>query len=422
MALTSHQLIIMGFFKKISNNVLLLGLVSFFTDVSSEMIFPLLPIFLTTYLGASQAIVGLIEGVADSAASLIDIFIGYFADRQGKYKRFVILGYGLSSLVKVGIAFATAWPQVLILRGFERLGKSIRSAPRDAIISLSSEKESRATAFGIHRMMDTLGAILGPLIAYLILTTLGSTESAYRTVFTLALIPALIAVVAIIVLVREPKTNNSPKMAASSKAKTSASSKHDVSSKAHQKPPFFKALSLLDARYRRFLLISGLFSLSYFSFALLLVRANQLGVAAQDILLLYLLYNICYAASSVPVGMLADRLGPKRVIAAAFILYGLVCLGFAFLNSFWALAALFMLYGLFVAADDSVNKAYISQMVGEKSRATALGAYSTAMGAVYLPANILFGLAWAAFGAIAAFGGAALLAFAAAGWFTISKK
>ncbi len=403
----------MDFLKKISRNVLLLGVVSFFTDVSSEMIFPLLPIFLTTYLGATQAAIGLIEGIGDSFASLLDIFVGYVADKGGQYKKYVIYGYGLSSIVKAGIALATSWPQMLILRGAERLGKSIRTAPRDAIISLSSDEKVRGQAFGLHRAMDTLGAILGPVVAYLILSGLdlpalgihlaglGASESAYRVVFGAALIPALIAVLAIILLVREPKK--------------------DAKFKARKKLPFFTALGQLDEKFKRFLLISGLFSLSYFSFALLIVRASQLGIAAADILLLYLLYNILYAAASVPVGMLSDKIGRKPVIAAAFALFGAVCLGFAYLTSFWQIALLFALYGVFVAADDSVNKAYISELVGEEKRGTALGAYNTATGAVYLPANILFGAAWAAFGVLPAFGGAALLAFAAALWLLATK-
>ncbi|MDE1797859.1 MAG: MFS transporter [Candidatus Micrarchaeota archaeon] len=391
----------MGLLDKISPNVLLLGIVSFFTDVSSEMIFPLLPLFLTTYLGASQAAIGLIEGIGDSFASLLDIFVGYFADKGGNYKRYVAYGYGLSSLVKAGIALATSWPQMIVLRGAERLGKSIRTAPRDAIISLSSDEKVRGRAFGLHRAMDTLGAIAGPAIAYVILSSLDNSEAAYRTVFWAALVPAVIAVLAIILLVREPQKS--------------------AKFKARKKLPFFQALGQLDVKFKRFLLISGLFSLSYFSFALLIVRASQLGVSAERILLLYLLYNILYAAASVPVGMLSDKIGRKPIIAAAFALFGLVCLGFAYLTAVWQIALLFALYGVFVAADDSVNKAYISELVGEQKRATALGAYNTACGAVYLPANILFGAAWAAFGVLPAFGAAALIAFAAAVWMMAAK-
>ena len=391
------------FLSRFPPNVLLLGAVSFFTDVSSEMIFPLLPVFLTTFLGASSAAVGLIEGVADSAASLLDIVVGYAADRGGQYKRFVLIGYGLSSLVKAGIALAVTWPQMLILRGLERVGKSIRSSPRDAIIAKSTPPASRGMAFGLHRAMDTMGAIAGPAIAYLILMALGSGESAYRTVFWAALLPAFIAVLIIVLFLREPKAEGSKEVSRSAAAIA-------------KKPPFLVSLRSLDPTYKRFLLISALFSLSYFSFALLIVRSSQLGISAADILLLYLLYNIVYAAVSVPIGMLSDRIGRKWVIAASFALYGLICLGFAFLSAWWQIALLFALYGVFVSADESVNKAYVSDLVGEDRRAMALGAYNTGVGVVYLPANVLFGAALAAWGAGVAFGGAALLAFAAAIW------
>ena len=398
-----------NFLSNVPPNVLLLGAVSFFTDVSSEMVFPLLPIFLTTFLGASSAAVGLIEGVADSAASLLDILVGYAADRRGQYKKFVLFGYGLSSVVKAGIALAVSWPQMLLLRGLERVGKSIRTSPRDAIIAKSTAPASRGMAFGLHRAMDTLGAITGPAIAYVILMMLGSGESAYRTVFWAALLPAFVAVLIIVLFLREPKEEPEAPLKKSGQTKKSAPTPA-------KKLPFFAALRSLDSTYRRFLLISALFSLSYFSFALLIVRASQLGISTADILLLYLLYNIVYALVSVPIGALSDRLGRKIVIASSFTLYGLICLGFAFLGAWWQIALLFALYGVFVSADESVNKAYVSDLVGEERRALALGAYNTGMGAVYLPANALFGAAWAVLGAGVAFGGAAVIAFAAAIW------
>ncbi len=390
--------------KRVSPGVLLLGLVSFFTDVSSEMIFPLLPVFLTTYLGASSAAIGLIEGVADSAASLLDIVVGFAADRQGQYKKYVVFGYGLSSLVKAGIALASSWPQMVLLRGLERVGKSIRTSPRDALIAQSSTPQTRGFSFGLHRAMDTAGAITGPAIAFLILMALGSGESAYRAVFWAALLPAILAVLILVFFLREPKKNMIKKGA------------HVA-----RKVPFLAALRSLDSTYRKFLLISALFSLSYFSFALLIVRASQLGISASNILLLYLLYNIVYATVSVPLGSLSDRIGLQPIIAASFALYGFVCLGFAFLGAWWQIAILFALYGIFVSADESVNKAYISDLVGEERRGLALGAYNTGMGAVYLPANVLFGMAWAAFGTEVAFGGAAILAFAAAVWMMMFK-
>jgi len=383
----------MGLFTGIKNNVIVLGTVSFLTDVSSEMIFPILPVFLTTILGVGKEAIGLIEGIADSAASLLDIFVGYWSD-NGQRKKFVIAGYGLSSISKLGIALASTWPVFLVARGVERIGKSIRTSPRDAIIAASSDKKTRGKAFGLHRAMDTLGAVIGPAVAYVILAWLGSTETGYRAIFYLALIPAFLAVAVIWFFVKEPKEKAVPE-SEREKAK---------------KIGFWQKLKLLRGDYRRFLLVSCLFSLAYFSFALLIVRASEIGISAGNILLIYMLYNIVYMVFSVPVGQLSDKIGRKPVIIASFFLYALIVAGFVFATDFWQVAALFAVYGIFVTTDESVNKAYISDMVNEKERGIALGAYNTAVGAVYLPASAVFGALWAGFGAPAAFGAAAVVA------------
>jgi MFS family permease len=372
----------------IKKNVLILGAVSFLTDVSSEMIFPLIPLFLSSILGAGKEIIGLIEGVADSITSLLDIAFGYWSDRKGRRKDFVIAGYGFSTVLKAGLVFATIWQHVLLVRGLERIGKSIRTAPRDAIIAESSDEKSRGMAFGLHRMMDTMGAITGPAIAYVILSMMGNGEEAYRLVFLAALLPAMLAVIAIAIFVREPEKGFVPQ----------------------RRPHFWASLRGLGPRYKRFLAVSGLFSLSYFSFALLILRASDLGMSPESILLVYLLYNVAYAAASIPLGSLSDRIGRIPVISASFLLFSGICIGFIAASEAWQVAALFIIYGVFVAADESVNKAYISDISEKESRGTALGAYSTAMGAVYLPANALFGIVWAVWGAAAAFGAAAAVA------------
>jgi MFS family permease len=386
----------MGLLEGIQKNVIILGIVSFLTDVSSEMIFPILPLFLTNILGVGKEIIGLIEGIADSISSLFDIFVGYFSDVQGKRREFVIAGYGLSAILKFFLVFANTWQPILVIRGAERLGKSIRTSPRDAIIAESSDEKVRGTAFGLHRAMDTLGAITGPAIAYLILRALGEVEGTYRTIFLIATIPAFLAVAAIIFFVREPK----PAGAQAAKTKPA-------------KARFWDALRAFDSRYKRFLFISCLFSLAYFSFALLIVRANDIGMTPEDILLVYLLYNVVYFLVSVPAGWLSDKVGRKPVIAASFILYGLICIGFIFLDQPWQIAALFAVYGVFVATDESVNKAYISDMTTEEKRGMALGAYNSAVAAVYLPANAIFGAVWAVLGVAAAFSAAAAVSIAA---------
>lgn len=373
----------------ISRNVLVLGVVSFLTDVSSEMVFPILPLFLTTVLGAGKEVIGLIEGVADSIASLLDIFFGYWSDRSGRRKDFVIAGYGLSSVLKAGLVFASAWQHILVIRGAERIGKSLRTSPRDAIIAQSTEEKNRGKAFGLHRAMDTLGALVGPVVAFAVFTFFGESEPSFRMIFMIALVPAFLAVVAIAFFVKEPK---------------------EAARAGEKKPRFWESLRMLDSRYKAFLKISCLFSLAYFSFALLIVRAGDIGLGAQDALIAYLAFNGVYFLTSMPIGGLSDRIGRKPVIAAAFVLYGLICVGFIAAGELWQVVALFALYGVFVAADESVNKAYISDITDDKTRGIALGAYSSAVGAVYLPANALFGIIWATFGTPVAFGAAAAVA------------
>lgn len=385
----------------IQKNVVVLGVVSFFTDVSSEMVFPILPLFLTTILGAGAAVVGLIEGVSDSISSLLDIFFGYLSDLKGKRKDFVLAGYGLSSILKAGLIFVNTWPGVLVIRGLERIGKSIRTSPRDALIAASTDEKTRGKAFGFHRAMDTVGAIIGPAIAYLIFAAMGNGENAFRTIFLAALIPAAIAVLVIILFVREPEPKAIPSK--------------------QPKPKFWESLKLLNQKYKNFLKISCLFSLSYFSFALFIVKASDAGLPAESVLLVYLVYNIFYALSSVPVGSLSDKLGRKPIIASSFVLYGLICIGFLFATEFWQFAALFAIYGIFVAADESVNKAYISDITDEKTRGIALGAYNSAVGAVYLPANAAFGAIWAMFGVFPAFIAAAAVAMLSGAWMAFQK-
>ncbi|MEM3555199.1 MAG: MFS transporter [Candidatus Micrarchaeia archaeon] len=371
----------------VDRNVVALGVVSFFTDVSSEMIFPLLPIFVTSVLGAGKEVLGLIEGVADSASSLFDIFVGYLSDKMRRRKDFVVAGYGLSSIVKIGIALSTSWWHVLIMRGLERLGKGLRTAPRDSIIAASAERKGRGRAFGLHRAMDTFGAVVGPLFAYFILKFVGESEAGYRSVFYAALLPAFIAVAVIILFVREPRK------------KVEIPKKH----------PFWESMRKTSGEYKKFLAVSVVFSLAYFSFAFFIVRAADIGVRAEDVILLYVLYNVVYMLFAIPSGLLSDKVGRKPVIAGAFLLYGVICLGFAFASEWWHAALLFILYGVFVSADESVNKAYISDLEPDERRAMALGAYNTAVAATYLPASLLIGFLWGTQGAVVGFGVAGVI-------------
>ncbi|MCX6777142.1 MAG: MFS transporter [Candidatus Micrarchaeota archaeon] len=376
----------------VGRNIVALGVVSFFTDVSSEMIFPILPIFLTSVLGASKEVVGLIEGIADSISSIFDILVGYFSDKFRRRKDFVTAGYGLSSLVKVGFALSTQWWHVLIMRGLERVGKGLRTAPRDSIIAASVNEKTRGRAFGLHRAMDTAGAVVGPILTYLILRWMGEGGSAYYSIFYAAIIPAFIAVAILMLFVREPRKPAEIK----------------------RKHPFWDSLRQTSQKYRKFLAVSVFFSIAYFSFAFFIVRAADIGVKPEDVLLMYILYNITYMLFAVPIGSLSDKIGRKPVIAGAFALYGLVCLGFAFAGTWWHAAILFAVYGIFVATDESVNKAYISDLEPDRRRGMALGAYNTATAAAYLPASLLVGILWSTQGPVAGFGVAAVISLIAA--------
>jgi len=376
----------------VGRNIVALGVVSFFTDVSSEMIFPILPIFLTSVLGASKEMVGLVEGIADSISSIFDILVGYFSDKFRRRKDFVTAGYGLSSVVKVGFALSTQWWHVLIMRGLERVGKGLRTAPRDSIIAASVNEKTRGRAFGLHRAMDTAGAVVGPILAYLILRWMGEGGPAYYSIFYAAIIPAFIAVAILMLFVREPRKPAEIK----------------------RKHPFWDSLRQTSQKYRKFLAVSVFFSIAYFSFAFFIVRAADIGVKPEDVLLMYVLYNIMYMLFAVPVGSLSDKIGRKPVIAGAFALYGLVCLGFAFAGTWWHAAILFAVYGIFVATDESVNKAYISDLEPDRIRGMALGAYNTATAAAYLPASLLVGILWSTQGPVAGFGVAAVISLIAA--------
>lgn len=370
-------------------NVWWLGLVSFFTDVSSEMIFPILPIFLTTVLNANMAVIGLIEGIAESTASLLKLFSGWLADKLKRKKSLVLIGYSLSGLTKPILALATSWWHVLAVRVADRIGKGIRTSPRDALIAASVSQSERGKFFGIHRMLDTLGAIIGTMLASLLLF-LFVNQQPFKLIFWLSLIPGLIAVGLIIFKVKE---------------------KVDVS-------PVKKTVSLniknLNPNYKKFVFIIGLFGLANFSYAFFLLKAKDTGLALALIPIIYLVYNIFYAALSVPVGKLSDKVGRKKILVFGLALFGLVSLGFGFFNDPMTIWILFALLGTFMAVTDGVSRAYISDLVPAENRGTALGFYNFLLGITVLPANLIGGLLWQKINPAAPFIYAAVLAIVAA--------
>ncbi|MEW5706391.1 MAG: MFS transporter [Actinomycetota bacterium] len=353
---------ILGF----SRNVFFLGLTSLFTDISTEMIYPLIPIFITTVLGAPVSIVGLIEGVAESTASLLKVVSGWLSDRTRSRKRLTVLGYGLAAASKPIIALSFVWWQVLIGRFSDRLGKGIRTSPRDALIAESSSREEYGKSFGFHRSMDTLGAAFGPLIAFASLPLL---HNNFRLYFSFAIIPAAIGVAVLALFVKE-------------KIKPTKVETLKLS------------LSSFDRRFKLFLIVVLIFTLGNSSDAFLILRAQNVGIAIGLIPLVYFVFNIVYALSSTPIGSLSDKIGRKNVIISGYVIFSLVYLGFALVRSPLAIWFLFAAYGLYYAFTEGIFKAFTADIVPAKLRGTAYGLLSLVLGVALFPASLFAGFLW----------------------------
>ena len=368
--------------------VFILGVVSLLTDASSEMIYPLLPLFLATTLGAGPAFIGLIEGVAESTASLLKLFSGWWSDRLGRRKAIVVGGYTLSACARPLVALAgTGW-HVLAVRFTDRVGKGLRTAPRDALIAAAAPPESWGKAFGFHRAMDHAGAVIGPLIAFALLSTV---VHDLRTVFALAAIPGLLAVWLLIARVADAPP--APREATG--------------------PPRL-SLAPFSPRFRAVLAVIALFTLGNSSDAFLLLKAHDVGVGAASIPLLWIVLHLSKALSSTPAGMLSDRVGRPRLILAGWLVYAGVYAGFAVADHAWQIWALFVVYGLFFGLTEGVEKAYIADLAPPDLRGTAYGLYHAAVGLTALPASLLMGLVWEHVSPAAAFTVGAALALASA--------
>lgn len=354
------------FIKGITLNIIILGFVSLFTDLSSQMVFPLIPLFLTSVLGAGGAVVGLVEGAAETTASLLKVFSGYWSDRIERRKPFVLIGYGLSSLMKPLFAFSYVWQTVLGIRIAERVGKGIRTAPRDVIIADSCDPTVRGKAYGIHRFMDGVGSIFGASLAFLLLPLLG-----FRKVFLAALIPSIIAVIFILFL-KEKKCEL-----------------------AAPKPKSLEvSLRALTPPLKYFIGIATLFTLGHFGYPFLLLRALDVGLQHETAILLYVLYFIVYSIFIIPAGVLSDRIKRKYVILLGYSLFGITSFGLIFVSTLFQIVWFFVLYGVFFAMIDGVQRAYVVDLAPPHIRGTALGTFHTAIGLAALPAGLIAGLLW----------------------------
>ncbi|MFZ2632647.1 MAG: MFS transporter [Desulfosalsimonadaceae bacterium] len=349
-------------------NVTVAGLVSFFMDISSEMIYPLVPLFLANVLGVNKSVIGLIEGIAESTASLIRIFSGWFSDRIGNRKWLMAAGYGISTLSRPFMALAAGWHQVMGSRLIDRFGKGIRTAPRDAIIAESADSAYLGRAFGFHRSMDTMGAVMGPALAFFLLSV---SSNDYRKVFWLSMIPGVIAVLLIILLITEKKK---PFVAHADRPKLT--------------------FSHFDWRFKFFVVIAGIFALGNSSDVFLILRAQQIGISTQMIPVVYLVFNLVYSLSSIPSGMAADRFGKKRVIFLGFVLFAVLYSGFALASGTRVVWMLFGLYGLFMGLTEGIQKAFLTTIIPADFKATAFGVYNTVVGIAMLPASLIGGWLW----------------------------
>lgn len=388
----------------LGRNVIALGAVSFFTDVSSEMIYPLLPVFLTATLGASAGMLGAIEGAAETTASLLKLASGWWSDRVRRRKPLVVLGYTLAAVARPLIAIAQTTTQVLAIRLTDRVGKGIRNSPRDALIAESVHPSIRGRAYGFHRAADHAGAVIGPLIAFSLIQWFAFDV---RSVFWLAALPGAVAVITAMTFVRETsrpprgsgaRAERPPSAAPAAGAGTARSS----------------ARSSFPRSFWAYLAIVLLFTLGNSTDAFLLLRASQLGVPVALLPILWAALHVVKSVASTPGGALSDRIGRGPTLAAGWVMYAIAYAGFAFATHGWHAWALFGLYGLYFALTEPTERALVADFVPAERRGTAFGWFHLTVGIGMLPASVIFGLVWDGFGPRSAFLLGASLALLAA--------
>lgn len=351
--------------RKIFSNIVLLGLVSLFADMSTEMVYPLVPLYLTATLGASPAIVGVIEGIAESIASMLKVFSGYIGDVYHNKKNLAFVGYSASVVYKIFLILASSWTGVLAARVIDRTGKGIRTAPRDALVAQSSDKNNLGGSFGLHKMLDMAGSALGVIFAYFFVAT----NYGFHEAFLFSIIPAIMGII-IIPAVKEDKNK-----------------------KANRQKLRFKGLRL-DDRLKIYLGIIFIFCLGNSSNAFLLLKAQERGFSASQVILLYLLFNISASALAIPSGKLSDRFGRSKILIPGYLIYGVVYLGFAILSSKISIIILFITYGAYNALISGAERAFIVENAPEDLNGTILGIYGMLQGFGLLLSSIIAGLLW----------------------------
>lgn len=359
----------------VHRNIILLGVVSFLNDVSSEMIIPILPLFIAA-VGGGGLIVGLIGGLQESIASIVKVLAGYWSDRIGRRKPLVFGGYLISTCFKLILAFATRWPHILFAVSFERIGKGIRTAPRDAIIA-DSMPEARGTGFGIHRAFDTLGAIIGSITVLLLLYFLWFDLEQLRFFQLTIIVAALTALLSLTPLHFLQEQRRAPR---------------EISLQI--------SLGQLQRPLKQFIAVASIFALANFTYMFFILQAAErftaIGVQKSIALTLffYVLFNFCYALLAIPCGALSDRIGKRRVLITGYLLFAVTCSGFALFQSLLAFLILFPLYGVVYALVDGNQRAFVCDLSTDELRATALGTFHTMIGLMTLPASVIAGYLW----------------------------
>ena len=359
-------------------NIIILGLVSCFADISSEMVYPLIPLYLTAAFGATPALVGMIEGIAESIASLLKVFSGYISDRFQHKKVIAFSGYATGVIYKIALLFAGSLTGILTARVIDRFGKGIRTAPRDVMVSESADKNNMGKAFGIHKMLDMAGSAIGILLAFLLIKNIG--ENGYKTVFALSVIPIGIALL-LFLFIHEKKEKR----------------------ETIQRERFWKNYSRLDRQLKLYLFVTFLFTLGNSSNSFLLLRATDIGFHSSSAILLYFVYNLTASVLAVPCGKLSDRIGRKSLLVCGYLTFSLVYFGFAFCSSKPLMFLIFALYGVFTAMTAGVERAFIAEIAPRDLKGTMLGLHSTLAGIALLPASVIAGLLWDKIGAFAPF-------------------
>jgi len=355
-------------------NIIFLGLISLFTDLSTEMVYPLIPLYLVSSFGATPALVGVIEGIAESLASLLKVFSGYLTDRFRQKKALAFSGYAAGLLYKFALLFAGSWAGILGARVIDRVGKGIRTAPRDVLVSESADKDNMGKAFGLHKALDMIGAALGLLVLYFIIRTANGIYD-YKKLFLLSAIPAVLGL-CMFIFVRQNKQPQEVKT----------------------REPFWKNVKKIDGQLKLYLLVVFLFTLGNSSNTFIILKAKAAGFNDVNVILLYFVYNLTASLLSMPLGKLSDRIGRKNLLVPGYIAFAFCYLGFAFASAPPVMITVFVLYGIYTAMITGVERAFVAEISPAELKGTMLGLHSTIAGIALLPASVVAGLLWNSFG------------------------